>query len=176
MEITGWRCTVNRCGSWWQHLLLLGGRQDGSRGCLGQGPSEATSPTGQPCSHHPHFPSQTTAGQWWMWAAEALLSLYCPTLQQGRKKAFILPQTGQQTARKLVSEPRKARPQWPNMWHRTLESSPSWADLPPPVTTSLLRRHLPQLETPQHVLYIRNTISRPMGQERNAANSSRSRR
>lgn len=46
-----------------------------------------------------------------MWAAEALISLYCPTLQQGRKKAFILPQTGQQTARKLVSEPRKARPQ-----------------------------------------------------------------
>lgn len=119
---------------------------------------------------------KTTAGQWWMWAAEALILLYCPTLQRGRKKAFILPQTGQQRARKLISEPRKARPQWPNMWHRTLESSPSWADLPPPVTTLLLRRHLPQLETPQHVLYIRNTISCPMGQERNAANSSRSRR
>lgn len=58
MEITGWRCTVNRCGSWWQHLLSLGGRQDGSRGCLGQGPSVATSPAGQPRSHRPPFPSQ----------------------------------------------------------------------------------------------------------------------
>lgn len=37
MEITGWRCTVNRCGSWWQHLLS-GWKAGWQQGVPGTGP------------------------------------------------------------------------------------------------------------------------------------------